>query len=44
MVRTSTRRDEALPGEYIGTRTSADRLAWPQHTVVGASPPTMSRL
>ncbi len=43
-MRTSTRREDALPGEYIGTRTSADRLAWPQHTAVGASPPTTRRL
>ncbi len=35
--RISTRVEFALPGLYIGTRTSADRLAWPQHTNVGAS-------
>ena len=31
-VRISTRRDDALPGEYIGTRTSAERFACPQQT------------
>jgi hypothetical protein len=35
--RTSTRVELALPGLYIGTRTSADRLAWPQQTYAGAS-------
>src|ERR1700754_310799 len=44
MVRTSTRLLEDLPGEYIGTRTSAERLAWPHDTAVGASPPVIRRL
>ena len=43
-VRISTRRVDDLPGEYIGTRTSADRFACPQQMFVGASPPTISRL
>jgi hypothetical protein len=36
-ARTSTRVELALPGLYIGTRTSADRFACPQHTYAGAS-------
>ena len=43
-VRISTRRVEDFPGEYIGTRANAERLACPQQTAVGASPPTISRL
>src|SRR4051812_48685003 len=35
--RISTRVELALPGLYMGTRTSAERLALPQHTNVGAS-------
>ena len=38
-LRTSTRRDDALRGVYIGTRTSAERLAAPHDAAVGASPP-----
>ena len=43
-LRTSTRRDDALRGVYIGTRTSAERLAAPHDAAVGASPPCTSRL
>src|SRR6185369_13994000 len=43
-LRTSTRRDDALCGVYIGTRTSAERLAAPHDAAVGASPPCTSRL
>ena len=35
--RTSTRAELGLPGLYVGTRTSADRFACPQHTYAGAS-------
>ena len=42
--RTSIRVDWPLPGLYIGTRTSAERLLWPQQTYDGASPPPESRL
>src|ERR1700712_2420230 len=38
------RRDDALRGVYIGTRTRADRLAAPQEAAVGASPPCTRRL
>ncbi len=31
-ARYSTRLELPLPGLYIGTRTSAERLLWPQHT------------
>src|SRR5439155_5146773 len=34
----------SLPGEYIGTRTSALRLRRAQHTYTGASNPGTSRL
>ena len=37
-ARNSTRVDWPLPGLYIGTRTSAERLLWPQQTYEGASP------
>src|ERR1700754_4033389 len=43
-LRTSTRRDAALRGVYIGTRTRAERLAAPHDAAVGASPPCTSRL
>src|SRR5690606_2892758 len=36
--------DWPLPGLYIGTRTSAERLLWPQQMYAGASPPPISRL
>ena len=42
-----TATDFLADGEIVaveGGRTSVERLAWPQHTVVGASPPTMRRL
>ena len=44
MERISTRVDWPLLGLYIGTRTSAERLLWPQQTYDGASPPPMMRL
>src|SRR3954453_15353538 len=37
--RISTRVELPFCGLYIGTRTSADRLLWPQQTYAGASPP-----
>ena len=43
-LRTSTRRDDAFRGVYIGTRTSAERFAAPQDAAVGASPPCTRRL
>ncbi|SKV32131.1 Uncharacterised protein [Mycobacteroides abscessus subsp. abscessus] len=43
-LRTSMRRDDDLLGVYIGTRTSAERLAAPQDAAVGASPPCTRRL
>ncbi len=42
--RNSTRVALPLVGLYIGTRTSAERLLWPQQTYAGASPPPPSRL
>src|SRR5215207_1421028 len=39
-TRTSMRVELALPGLYIGTRTSADRFACPQQTYAGASATT----
>src|SRR5258708_32683122 len=42
--RISTRVDCDFEGLYIGTRTSAERLLWPQQTYDGASPPPERRL
>ena len=44
MVRSSIRVDWPLLGLYIGTRTIAERLLWPQQMYDGASPPPISRL
>ncbi len=33
-----------LSGLYIGTRTIAERLLWPQQMYDGASPPNIIRL
>src|SRR4051794_16794263 len=43
-ARYSMRVELPLPGLYMGTRMSADRLLWPQQTYDGASPPPHSRL
>src|SRR5262245_20468981 len=42
--RISMRVDWPLAGLYMGTRTSAERLLWPQQTYEGASPPAINRL
>ena len=44
MARYSTRALWPLLGLYSGTRTSAERLLWPQVTKLGASSPPHSRL
>ncbi len=44
IVRSSMRVDWPLLGLYIGTRTIAERLLWPQQMYDGASPPPISRL
>ena len=43
-ARYSTRDDWPLLGLYSGTRTSAERLLWPQQMKLGASSPPHSRL
>ena len=44
MVRSSIRVETPFCGLYIGTRTMAERLLWPQQMYDGASPPPISRL